>query len=119
MKAIPILAAFLLIDFIALNVWAIATGGFGGLLDWFLSAHNNLHYVVAVDLVLALSICPGFMWYDARRHGDNPIMETYHGDRADLVRQRRTATFYRATGRGMRVMVDQSQPRGPMCLLYM
>jgi hypothetical protein len=76
MKVIRIIAAFLLIDFVALNVWAISTSGFGGLVDWMMSAPNNWHYVIMADVVLAISMCIGFMWYDARKRGDSPIVET-------------------------------------------
>lgn len=72
-----ILAAFALLDFIALNVWAFYSAGLDGLWEWIVNAHNAWHWVVVADLMIALSICVGLMWADARRRGGKPIAETF------------------------------------------
>jgi CHASE2 domain-containing sensor protein len=75
-NAIRLIVIFVLVDFVALNVWAFATAGAGGLVDWVMSAPNQWHYVAIVDLLVALSLCVGFMWHDARRRGVRPVVET-------------------------------------------
>lgn len=60
--------AFLLVDFVALTGYAIATEGFGGL--WtFLVELGPWGWQIFVDLVLALGMCMYWMHRDARRRG--------------------------------------------------
>jgi hypothetical protein len=76
MNAKRLFALFVLIDFVALNIWAIATDGLGGFVDWMLTAHNTWHYVIVADLFIALGICLAFMWSRALEEGDKPLLET-------------------------------------------
>ncbi|MEM1349580.1 MAG: hypothetical protein AAGI01_13540 [Myxococcota bacterium] len=70
------IAAFVLVDFIALNAWALATEGAGGLTTWLMTATNNWHYVAVADLLIALGVCVGFMWAHAHRaERGRPILE--------------------------------------------
>mgnify|MGYP001563529125 CR=1 FL=1 len=62
-----ILLALVLADFLALNVWVLAQYG---PVDWAPAAVGNpAGILLAVDLMLALSIVSGWMWFDAPRHG--------------------------------------------------
>jgi len=71
-----IIAAFVLVDFVALNAWAISTEGVSGLVTWLMTSTNNWHYVAVADLLIALGLCMGFMLADARRaERGRPILE--------------------------------------------
>lgn len=76
MNASRIVAAFVLIDFVALNIWAFWSAGLEGLVEWVMSAPNAWHYVAIADLLIALGLCVAFMWADARRRGRSPVLET-------------------------------------------
>ena len=64
--------ALVLIDFVALTAWALATGGGLGAL---VAMHTENPWAVQIfcDLVLALSIVCVFVWRDARARGRNPL----------------------------------------------
>ena len=67
-------AAVLLVDFIALNVYAFATAGLDGL--WaFLGDMGPWGWVLSVDLVLALGLCMYWMYADGRRRGTSSLPE--------------------------------------------
>ncbi len=69
-----VLAAVLLVDFVALNVYAFATAGLDGL--WtFLAEMGPWGWVLAADLVLALGLCMVWMYGDARRRGTSSAPE--------------------------------------------
>ncbi len=60
-----LIAAVLLLDFVALNIYAAATVGLGGL--WtFLAEMGPWGWVLTADLVIALGLCMVWMWRDAR-----------------------------------------------------
>jgi len=66
--------AALLVDFVALNIYAFATAGLDGL--WtFLSEMGPWGWVLSADVVLALSMCMYWMWRDARRRGASSTLE--------------------------------------------
>lgn len=68
-------AAALLIDFVALNVYALATEGLGGL--WtHMAQMGPWGWVIFVDLCIALSLCMVWMWRDARRRGTTSVPES-------------------------------------------
>ena len=63
--------AIVFFDFVALTLWALATGGgLGALID--LHVQNPWAIQIFVDLVLALSVVSFFVWKDAKAHGRNP-----------------------------------------------
>lgn len=72
MKLWKIGLALVLVDFVALSVWALATGGgFGALVA--LHRESPWALQIAGDLVLALSMVSFFVWRDAKAHGRNPV----------------------------------------------
>lgn len=70
-----IIAALVLIDFVALNAYAIYHYGLGGLFD-FLQTTNAWGITVFADLVIALCVVLGWMWADSRGRGEKPVALT-------------------------------------------
>lgn len=63
-----IMAGAVLVDFVGLNVYALASEGIGGL--WtHLSTMGAWGFVLTADLFIALGLCAVWMWRDARRRG--------------------------------------------------
>lgn len=60
--------AALLLGFVGLNVWAMATGGGAGFIAY-LRGLGPYGLLATVDLLLALGIGVRWMWIDARRRG--------------------------------------------------
>lgn len=76
MKARRIIAGLVLIDFIALNLWALYNDGAAGLVEWMMTAHNTWHYVAVADLFIALGVCIAFMWRENAQSESKPVLET-------------------------------------------
>lgn len=77
MKTTRIIAAFLFVDFLALNLYALYSAGGSGLLDLMTTLSANPWGIVAmVDIVLSLGIVLTLIWADARRRGQHPIATT-------------------------------------------
>lgn len=72
MKTRKIIAGIVLVDFAALNAYALYTEGISGLFAW-LSTLNPWGMVLAADLLIALGMVVVWMWRDARANGRNPI----------------------------------------------
>lgn len=66
-----IVAAIVLLDFFALNVYALNAQGVGGLFAQ-LQSLGPWGWVLTADLVIALSMVIVWMWDDARKSGRNP-----------------------------------------------
>jgi hypothetical protein len=62
-----ILLTILLVDFLALNVWAIAKIGYLEIFAAILDGPGTI--VLAVDLLIAIGMVLAWMWVDARKHG--------------------------------------------------
>jgi hypothetical protein len=72
MKFWKIGLGLVLLDFVALSVWALATGGgLGALVE--LHTESPWAIQISCDLVLALSMLSFFVWRDARENGRNPV----------------------------------------------
>lgn len=69
-----LLAAVLLVDFVALNVYAFATAGLDGLWAFFADM-GPWGWVLSADVVLALGLCMFWMYADARRRGTSSLPE--------------------------------------------
>jgi hypothetical protein len=63
--------SFLLFDFAALNVYAVAQYGLIGIFELCLA--NAATVLLFVDLTIALSLVMVWMWQDARRHDIGPL----------------------------------------------
>jgi hypothetical protein len=61
-----------LVDFVALSLWAVVTGGGLGALVALLS-ESPWALQIGCDLVLALAMVSFFVWKDARARDRNPI----------------------------------------------
>jgi hypothetical protein len=62
-----LILAFVLVDFVALSVWALSEVGYIGLFQFHLTSPAGIQ--VIVDLVLALSLIMLWMVRDARERG--------------------------------------------------
>ncbi len=71
-----IIALIALADFAALNIWAFSTAGLSGFIEYATTATNAWHWVVLVDLVIALSMVLAWMFKDAKKHGRNVVPYT-------------------------------------------
>lgn len=69
-----LVAAVVLVDFVALNVYAVVTAGLGGLVD-FVSTMGPWGWVLTADLLIALGLCAVWMWRDAKRRGARSVGE--------------------------------------------
>lgn len=67
-----LIAAFLLVDFAALNIYALATEGLGALGAYF-AEMGPWGWVLTADLFIALGLCMVWMWRDARRRGASSL----------------------------------------------
>jgi hypothetical protein len=72
-RVAKIVTAFVFVDFLALNVYLIATFGYLGAYAEILKvATENLGAtLIAVDLCIALGMAMVWMWNDAKAHGRN------------------------------------------------
>lgn len=64
------LAAILLVPFSALSLYAVATVGYIGIIDY--HRHSPAGWQVFADLVVALALILNWLFVDARKHGRNP-----------------------------------------------
>ncbi len=67
MNTKQIVLSILLVDFIALTVWAVIEVGFFNIFAGILANPGSIQ--VGVDLVLACGMIAAWMWVDARKHG--------------------------------------------------
>jgi hypothetical protein len=67
MKALKILLAVVLVDFLALTAWVLAQYGFVGFYRWAL--HNSATTLMLVDLSISLVLVMAWMRRDARERG--------------------------------------------------
>lgn len=58
----------LLLDLLAVTVYAVVTQGVGGFVSFFTEA-GGWDWQIFSDLVIALLLCCGWMWRDAKRRG--------------------------------------------------
>jgi hypothetical protein len=72
-RVAKIVTAFVFVDFLALNIYLIATFGYLGAYAEILKvATENLGAtLIAVDLCIALGMAMVWMWNDAKAHGRN------------------------------------------------
>ena len=66
-----VVAAFVLVDFLALNAYALYSVGLAGLVPA-VTETNAVGHVLHVDLVIALTMVLVWLWQDAKRKGRNP-----------------------------------------------
>lgn len=61
-----------LLDFVALTLWAVVTGGG---VQGLIAVHTDAPWALQIgaDLILALSMVSLFLWRDAKARGTNPV----------------------------------------------
>lgn len=71
-RTIRTLAALLLVDFLALNLYALYSVGGQALIDMVANSGPWM-WVTFADLLIALMLVSGYMWRHARQHGASPF----------------------------------------------
>ena len=71
-KTIKRIAAIVLVDFFALNLYALYSVGGQGLLDMIAQA-GPWTWVLIAEFLIALTMVCGYMWRDASAHGARPL----------------------------------------------
>lgn len=64
-----LLVLFVLIDFAALNIWAISSQGLSGFVE-FMTTMPSWGVVLSADLIIAIVLLTVGMWRDARSRGE-------------------------------------------------
>lgn len=70
-RTVKVLAALLLLDFFAINVYALYSVGGQAALDMVANSSPWM-WVTFADLYIMLMLVSGYMWRDARQRGANP-----------------------------------------------
>ena len=75
MNTRKIIAGIVLIDFAALNAYALYAEGLSGFVTW-LTTLSPWAMVIFADLLIALFMVLFWMWRDAKANGRNPMVYT-------------------------------------------